>query len=449
MEFIYFALLLLAASLSLTLIFGFKSLESLFITLFSSIMTVYILTYIFALSIAVYIACALIAAGLIFAVIYSIKKKRFADGIKTYFNSPALWILLACSAFYAIMMNGAQPVGHDDFSFWAYTPKVMLKFDGFTLGDRLTSSGQTYGLPVYYSFVSFVTGFKYDVLLVAEWVLVWICLLLPFAKYKVRDTGRVALYAFIIFAIILSDFRMHQYLYSDIAVFSIFAGLVGYFYTHRESKARKSILFSGLLFMPHVKEWFGLFLTIFVLMFMVMDELYQGKGKIKKDSATFLVINFIVLIFSYLLYMLTERTMSHKSEKFYSFKYLPNTFNAKEPWCNLWSRLMTFVKSPEGIAVLFIAIVLVVLGVVFIYKKRRKLAAASIVAGILSFALFIHYDTCDDQRRHTVLLLGLQFSTAFASDTVSYVASGVSESSVLVSCGRYIHRMPSGIHISD
>jgi hypothetical protein len=389
MEFIYFVLLLAALSLSLTFLFGFKSLESLFIALFSSVMMVYILTYLIALSIAVYITCALITAGFIFSIIYSIRKKRFIEDIKTYFNSPALWLLFVCSVFYAIVISGAQPIGNDDFNFWAYTPKAILKFDGFALGDRLSSGGQTYGLPIYYAFVSFITGFKFDVLLVAEWLFVWICLLLPFAKYKARDTGRVAVYAFIIFAIILSDYRMHQYLYSDIAVFSIFAGVVGYFYTHRESKARKAVIISGLFFMPHVKEWFGLFLTIFVLMFMVLDGLYRGKGKIKKDSAVFLIINCIIFVFSFSLYKLSEKIITQKSGEYYSFKYLPNTSNQTQPWCNLWSRLMTFIKSPEGILVFFAALILLVIGIIFIYKKRKKLAIASICAGIVCFALFI------------------------------------------------------------
>ena len=389
MEFIYFALFLVLVSLSLTLIFGFKSLESLFIALFSSVMTVFVLTYLFNLSAAVYVTCIFSAIFFIISVIYSIRKRHFIDDLKSYFNSPALWILFACTVLYAFLIQGGEPVGQDDLNFWAYTPKIILKFNGFVMGERITSGGQTYGLPVYYAFVSFITGFKYDVLLVAEWMLVWICLLLPFAKYKAKDILRISLYAFIAFAIILSDFRMHQYLYSDIAVFSIFAGLVGYFYTHRDSKARKAVILSGLFFMPHVKEWFGLFLTVFVLMFIVLDELYHGKGRIKKNSAVFLIINIVIFVFSFLLHKLTEKHMAYKAGGYHSYKYLPDTFAARQPWCNLWSRLMTYVRSPEGIIVFLAALALMVLGVIFIYKKRKKLAAVSIFAGILSFALFI------------------------------------------------------------
>ena len=389
MNIFYITLIMVLYSFAWSIIFNYKAIESLFVTTLLTIMAIYILTYLFGLSITEYIIISFVCVFFCGSISYAIINRTFRTSFKTFFNSPALLIFILCVFGYAIVMKDAKPISHDDYKFWAFAPKAILKFNGFNVQNRINISSQTFGLPVYYAFITFLTGFSFDVMLTAKWILVWIFLLLPFANHKYKKSLNVFLYAFIIYLVIITDEYMHQYLHSDIVIYSLWAGTVGFYFTNKNSKAKDIVILSGLLFMPQIKQYFGFFITIFTMTFIAFDKLYNRKGKFKKKDIYISIISIIFLLFNLIMIEFVDKRMTKVVGSFMPFQYLPGQIVKRVPWCNLWVQFIKVVKSPFGILMCCMTIILIITGIILLYKNRRKIAITSFIVSLVIFILVL------------------------------------------------------------
>lgn len=241
-------------------------------------------------------------------------------------------------------------------------------------------------------------------MLSGKWLLCWVCLLLPFAKHDFKKTPIVLIYSFVVYAIVISIKYSYQYLYSDIAVYCLWTCLIGYYYTNKKSKARDIVLISGLLFLPQIKAYFGIILTIYILMIIIFDKLYYGKGKLNKSDKIFIGISGTSLAINLVIITILQKSMNLKEGDYTPFQYTESQNFVREKWCNMWDCFISTLKSPVGLLLGVMIACLLIVGVILFYKKYKKLAIFSILTAFLLglVILLMIYLSLDD---NSLLLL--------------------------------------------
>ena len=178
-----FFLLISTGSIAGTVFFNRQYEETLPLTLFSIVLTVYSFGLLGMLKTGVYF-CMVISILLYFLSIYRLLKSRKLKEFTAKTFTPAFFIFVGTIILIAFSFYGRVPYIYDEFSHWADTVKVLYTINDFSTNPLANSIFATYppAMSVFQYFILTVRGEYVEWLLNFSYMTFSISLFMPFLK---------------------------------------------------------------------------------------------------------------------------------------------------------------------------------------------------------------------------------------------------------------------------
>jgi hypothetical protein len=375
---------LLILGVSLSLLFGFNTIESLFISICITITLMMLLIFAFGLYASTIIFSILIGVLFVLSIIHNFKKGTLKKDIILFFNNPSFIIFILFVGIYTVLIKNNHIYTWDDFSHWGLAVRSIYVFDGLRITPGILQP-QTLGTPIFNAFIVSLAGFKEGFMLCGMYFIYWAALLLPISNKSWRDFKIILPYSIIMYSIlILISHEIRPNLYNDAMLSVIGGALVAYIFTG-DIKGKKSIavLSGGIMLLPHIKNVTGIVFALFVISIWLFNRYFKNKEDIKKDSSAiiFLSSGFLLSIF---LYFITKKVSGG------------GAFSDDTNWSDPIGSVIKAAFSPIGI----ILICLIIINVVFIFILKKKKSSYKkplsyllvILIGILSIYAYIKLD---------------------------------------------------------
>ena len=362
----------LAAAFSLFVVFGLKSVESLFITLCSAMVLMFAFALSGAITLGVYVIVSIAALSFVFAVVFIIRKKiNILDALKG-FVSPAFAALSVSVLLFTVLTANVRLVAWDDATHWGLAVKVLYTLDGFPREPGILGA-QTSALPLLNCFIVKLAGYREGFMLSGLWLFAWTCLMLPAANVKWKNYKSIVLYCLFSYAVVIISRPVDALsLMMDSVLGIMSAGLAAYYFINRKSGSKMiPVLFAGLFILAQAKLIFGLLFAVFILALIAYERASSKNAGDLPQNRKEPTGNFLILACAPIISMIADMLLRPLNDA---------VIGVEGPrWNQLLPSIKSALVSPVGIA-LIIAALLGAAAAVFMRKKKKKTALAGIFA---------------------------------------------------------------------
>ena len=338
------AILILALSAALSKLFGFKMEQAHFLSVCGITLFLVLCGLIGILAVGFYAIVAAAVAGAIYlAVTKSSIKKIF---------TPAMTGYLIGLAVYIFFSRGSLLFDHDDVVHWAYATKCMYFSDTFYKGLQAMFT------PTFNYFVTKSSlHFSETTLFSGSWIIIWSCFMLPLKDLTWKDWKRVIAVMVVLYCI-LGFLYGNVSLHIDQSLGYMSGAIIAYTAMNKNKDAKDHIIiFAGLLAISQMKDSFGAVVSMLTAVFIIVAEVMQNFGALKKRMPVIIGMFFTPIIG----YFLAEATIDKPAG------YLPTQKLFEMP------AVTQILHSKTAIGLAGLAAAAVILLFIFLVNKEKKI----------------------------------------------------------------------------
>ena len=388
------------AALSLTILLKTKPIESLFISIVSFTLLTFLGALVKFLHQTIFIICAFTIILLIYAIWKTIKNKTFKQTILNFITNPALLLLLAVTILNLIIFNHIMLEDTDDFRFWAYAVKVFSAYNGFPHLPYFFTPYQTSGIPIYNTFTTTLATYTETTLIQSQLFFYWVLLTLPLASIKWKKWHQslpALLYTITLYLLLprLPEGFTIASTYNDLTISILSATLIAHYLLSKPNKTPHSLPFTtlaGIALLPLVKNGSGLTFALFVISIIYINILLIHPTPWKNKSTHTKIFMIALPFLPFLTYSLHNLGQS-------------NSLIEKREWADPIGSIQNALTTPAGIILFLLFTITLLLSIFFTLKKsnQKNWSWFLFLAAFIALGLFLG-DRLDGPTKYLIIV---------------------------------------------